>query len=73
MNEDQSQETEQEEQVEEEGGRKVIAKPTDTQTQEQEESNESEGKETEELFNLPDGRKVPAEELSKEWKENFLS
>jgi len=71
MNEDQSQGTEQEEQVEEEGGRKVIAKPTDTQTQEQEESNKSKGEETEELFNLPDGRKVPAEELSKEWKENF--
>lgn len=25
-----------------------------------------------ELYELPDGRKVPASELSKEWKENFL-
>ena len=66
---DQSQETELEEKVE--TGRTIITKPTDTQTQEEEKSNESEEKETEELFDLPDGRKVPANELSKEWKENF--
>jgi len=70
MNEDQTQESEVEEKVESEG-RKIITKDTDTQAQNEEKSNESEGKETEELFDLPDGRKVPAEELSKEWKENF--
>jgi len=70
MNEDQTQESEVEEKVESEG-RKIITKDTDTQAQNEEKSNESEEKETEELFSLPDGRKVPAEELSKEWKENF--
>jgi hypothetical protein len=75
MDEDQSQKTELEqegtEQEERTTGRKVIERPADTQVQEQEKSNESEEKETEELFELPDGRKVPAQELSKEWKENF--
>lgn len=44
-------------------------------SQDQEQSNkgqeESKQKEKEELFELPDGRKVDKETLSKEWKENF--
>lgn len=40
------------------------------ESQDTKQSNEAETKETE-LFELPDGRKVDALTLSKEWKENF--
>lgn len=44
--------------------------PTETPT-ETGEPGQPTGEPTEELFELPDGRKVDAETLSKEWKENF--
>jgi len=72
---DQALESGQEEKVEVEekkSGPKVIERTTNIpEPKDEEKSNESEGKETEELFELPDGRKVTAEQLSKEWKENF--
>ena len=47
-------------------------KVEDTQeTSEQEQSNKEKVEKEEEVFELPDGRKVDAKTLSKEWKENF--
>lgn len=45
---------------------------TPTETVETETPTETEETVEEELFELPDGRQVNAETLSKEWKENFM-
>ncbi len=43
----------------------------ETSTDKKPETTETKAKETEELFVLPDGRKVDSQTLSREWKENF--
>lgn len=50
----------------------VVAEPTEPETPAEKVETAAPAEPVVELFDLPDGRKVDAATLSKEWKENFL-
>ena len=62
--------TESEEETEETGKTEETEKTEDNQ--EDSDKEQSDKGSEQELFELPDGRKVNAQDLSKEWKENFM-
>jgi hypothetical protein len=65
---DQAQGSEQDENSEDSQSKEETQDAQDTEQSDKQKEGE---KETEELFDLPDGRKVDKKTLTKEWKENF--